>query len=596
MAKNKSTYATAFATAKQTPQTQAVPGREAEMTKNNAGGMTFTVTPFQMLERFLILGSDKPSYYASAKKLTADNSANIRECLRLDWRKTIDTIVDVSVTGRAPNNDPALFALAVAASPNLGSAEAAQYALTQVSKVARMGTHLFHFAEYLDSMRGWGRAVKTAFGNWYTDRTPDSLAYQLAKYQQRDGWSTKDLVNLSHVKTDDTVKNALIAWAAVGGSVDELKVQGETWTRNVKKWRGNSDRTGQLTDAEIAERRERYMSAYNVLTGANAPKVITAFEAAKKATKVSEIVKLITDGGLTHEMIPTQFKTSPEVWDALLQKMPLNAMVRNLGVMSKVGLLKPLSKASKLVSERLHDQAYVLKSRLHPLNVMIAQGTYATGRSTKGDSTWTVVPTIVDALEDTFYLAFGNVVPTGKNVYIGLDTSGSMSWPESMIKGTNITSAQAGAAMMLLFARTEQNYANYAFSTGVLDIGVTAKDTLKTAMDKARRVGGGGTNCAAPMEHAQKTKMEVDAFIVITDNETWYGHQHAFQALKSYRKSSGIQDARLIAMSMVSNQSTIADPKDPYMLDVVGFDTNVPMLVTDFIRGKSSNAGEDVDE
>lgn len=590
MAKTKSAYATAFAAVK-TPQTEAVPGREAEMKKNNAGGMTFTVTPFQMLERFLILGSDQPTYYSSAQKLTKENSANIRECLRLDWRKTIDTIVDVSVTGRAPKNDPALFALAVAASPNLGSADAAQYALANLSKVARIGTHLFHFAEYLDSMRGWGRSVKTAVGNWYTDRTQDSLAYQLAKYQQRDGWSTKDMVHLSHVKTDDAVKNALIAWAAVGGSIDELKVQAETWTRTPK-----ADKYV-LTDAEIAQRRGRFQAAYDILTGDNAPKLITAFEKAKTATKVSEIVKLITDGGLTHEMIPTQFKTSPEVWDALLQKMPLGAMVRNLGVMSKVGLLKPLSAASKIVVNRLHDQAYVLKSRLHPLNVMLAQGTYATGKAMRGDSTWTVVPTIVDALEDTFYLAFGNVVPTGKNVYIGLDTSGSMTWPSSMIKGTNITSAQAGAAMMLLFARTEHNYANYAFSTGMREIGVTAKDTLKTAMDKAQRVSGGGTNCAAPMEHAEKAKMEVDAFIVITDNESWYGGQHAFQALRSYRKSSGIQDARLIAVSMVANSSTIADPKDPYMLDVVGFDTNVPMLVTDFIRGKAAKtADEDVDE
>lgn len=593
MAKNKSAYATAFSTVKKTPQTEAVPGRESEMKKNNAGGMTFTVTPFQMLERFLILGSDKPSYYASAKKLTLDNSDNIRECLRLDWRKTIDTIVDVSVTGRAPKNDPALFALAVAASPNLGSQDAAQYALSQLSKVARTGTHLFHFAEYLDSMRGWGRGVRNAVGKWYTERNVDQLAYQLAKYQQRDGWSTKDMVSLSHVKTTDSKKNALIAWAAVGGSVDELKVQGETWNRNVKTWRGNSQRTGQLTDAEIAERRGRFSSAYNILTGADAPKIITAFEAAKKATKVSEIVNLITDGGLTHEMIPTQFKTSTEVWDALLQKMPLTAMVRNLGVMSKVGLLKPLSKASKLVVDRLHDGEYVRKSRLHPLNVMVAQGTYATGRASKGDSTWTVVPTIVDALEDTFYLAFANVVPTGKNVYIGLDTSGSMTWPSSMIHGTNITSAQAGAAMMLLFAKTERNYANYAFSTGMREIGVTAKDTLKTAMDKALRASGGGTNCAAPMEHAEKAKMDVDAFIVITDNETWYGGQHVFQALKSYRKASGVQDARLIALSMVSNSSTIADPKDPYMLDVVGFDTNVPALVTDFIRGKSANVASD---
>jgi 60 kDa SS-A/Ro ribonucleoprotein len=43
-----------------------------------------------------------------------------------------------------------------------------------------------------------------------------------------------------------------------------------------------------------------------------------------------------------------------------------------------------------------------------------------------GSNVWTPVPTIVDALEDGFYLAFQNVIPTGKALYIGMDISGSM--------------------------------------------------------------------------------------------------------------------------------------------------------------------------
>ena len=60
---------------------------------------------------------------------------------------------------------------------------------------------------------------------------------------------------------------------------------------------------------------------------------------------------------------------------------------------------------------------------------------------------------------------------------------------------------------------------------------------------------------------------------------------HPAQALRDYRRASGI-DARLVVVGMVSNGFSIADPSDPGMLDVVGFDTATPQLVSDFARGE----------
>lgn len=582
-------YATAFGGP--TPQTQAIPGREAEMEKNSAGGVTFTVTPFQMLDRFLILGSDSPTYYASAKDLTKNNSENIRKCLALDWKRTIDQIVEISVAGRAPKNDPALFALAVACTPKFGTQEAAQYALSQLQKVARTGTHLYHFLTYLKTMRGYGRSVKSAVGNWFTQKSPDQLAYQLCKYNQRDGWSVKDTLALAHVRGANDVQKALLSWANADRSTENLLGEAKTWNRQVRRWKGNSKRTGALTQAEIDARRAIYQNAYDLLTGADTPKMIAAFEGVQKATTAAEVVRYITDAGLTHEMIPTQFKNSPEVWEALLQKMPLGAMVRNLGVMSKVGLLTPLSNASKIVVSRLHDVPYIKKSRLHPLNVLIAQATYRQGRGMRGDSSWTVVQPVVDALEDTFYLAFDNVVPTGKGHYFGIDFSGSMGSPMS---GSPLSCREAATALALVGARTEQNYVTYGFDNKMVDLKFTAKDTLATAMAKARNWGGGSTDCSLPMIHAKQLGIKnVGAFVVLTDSETYTGRVQPVQALQDYRKYSGQQDARLIVVGMTATKFTIADPKDPYMLDVVGFDTNVPTIMADFVRGGSAGIAGD---
>jgi 60 kDa SS-A/Ro ribonucleoprotein len=596
---SKSTYSTALSN-KTTPQSAPIPGREKDMAKNNAGGFTFTITPFQMLERFLILGSDKPTYYSSAQKLTKNNAENIRTCLKEDGRRTVDLIVAISEQGRAPKNDPALFALAVAASPSFGSQETAQYALANLNKVARTGTHLMHFTDYLDSMRGWGRSVKRAVGEWYTSKTPDQLAYSLAKYQSRDGWSTKDLVSLAHVRTTDDVKASLMAWGVMGG-LDGLKTAAEDWNRTPKKY--------DLTSDEVASRRARYQRAYDLLSSGDAPKVIAAYEAAKKAKTAKEIARIIREGGLSHEMIPTQFKTEAIVWEALLEKMPIMALVRNLGNMSKVGLLTPLSAASKLVVARLTDKELVKKSKIHPLQIMLAKGTYGQGRGRLGSGTWNVVAPVVDALEEAFYSAFANVVPTGKNVYIGLDISGSMG--SEFSPGSGVSCAQAGAALSLVVAKTEKNYAIYGFASGrsgsgyggrwgggssyMADLKITAKDTLESAQKKAAAFTMGGTDCSLPMIHAKEQGLDADAFVVITDNETWAGNIQPSQALKQYRSARNKADARLIVMAMTPTQFSIADPTDPYSLDIVGFDSNVPALVSDFIRGSGAGASEDTE-
>jgi 60 kDa SS-A/Ro ribonucleoprotein len=72
--------------------------------------------------------------------------------------------------------------------------------------------------------------------------------------------------------------------------------------------------------------------------------------------------------------------------------------------------------------------------------------------------------------------------------------------------------------------------------------------------------------------------------VIFTDSETWAGEVHPVQALQDYRRESGI-DARLVVVGMVSNGFSIAHPADPGMLDVVGFDTATPQLISDFVRG-----------
>jgi hypothetical protein len=115
-------------------------------------------------------------------------------------------------------------------------------------------------------------------------------------------------------------------------------------------------------------------------------------------------------------------------------------------------------------------------------------------------------------------------------------------------------------------------------------LAISPRQRLDDAVKAVSDLPFGGTDCALPMRYARVRKREIDTFVIFTDSETWAGEVHPAQALREYRQASGI-DARLVVVGMVSNGFSIADPADPGMLDVVGFDTATPQLVSDFARG-----------
>jgi 60 kDa SS-A/Ro ribonucleoprotein len=506
-----------------------------DQVKNTAGGYVFSLTPQQRLMRFLVLGCEGGTYYASERSLSRENATCVTECLDADGPGTVELITTVSEAGRAPKNDPAIFALAMACSHADRATRVA--ALHAVPRVCRIGTHLFQFVAEVKQMRGWGRGLRKCIEHWYKDKHADRLAYQLVKYQQRGGWSHRDVMRLCHM-SQDVPKN----------------------------------RTAAMRWARKMEYERKHL-----------PGIIKAFEKAKTAS-TSELVHLILDHKLTREMVPTESLQSIAVWEALLHHMPIGAMVRNLGKMSQVGLLKPLSSASAVVCGKLADATKIHKARLHPLALLCAQMTYASGHGVRGSLSWQPVAQITDALDGAFYHAFGAVKPSNKRTLLALDVSGSMDWDDIM--GTpGLTPRVASAAMAMVTARTEPSWDIMAFSHQLVPVDVTPRMRLSSVVSRINRIQMGGTDCSLPMLYAQKRKLDVDTFIVYTDNETWAGEVHPFEALKSYRKSSGI-DAKLIVVGMTATEFTIADPLDAGMLDVVGFDTAAPTVMADFARGE----------
>lgn len=536
-------------------QRESLPG----MVQNAAGGYAYAVDPWTRLDRFLILGSEGGSYYASEQKLTRENAKVVEELAKVDGIRLVNRIVEISEAGRAPKNDPAVLALAIAA--RVGDENTRRHAYAMLPRVCRIGTHLYHFVQFATQLGGWGRGLRNAVAKWFNNKPASQLAMQLVKYQSRDGWSSRDLLRLSHAKPATDDHGALYSWATKG--YDDTAAEGKIL-----------------------------------------PPIIDAFEEAKTTQDVSRLLTLITDYKLPRECVPTQWLTKPEVWEALLPHMGLTAMIRNLGTMTKIGFIAPLSQAMKDVVAKLGDTEALRKSRVHPMAVLVAMKTYEQGRGVRGSSTWTPVQPVVDALDGAFYGAFQNVRPTGKNTLLALDVSGSMTC--GTIAGmSGITPRIGSAAMALVTAATEPNCHIVGFSAtargfggmhgggdpGMQDIPISPKMRLTDAIRVIEQVPMGGTDCSLPMRWATeqlKRGMKIESFAVYTDSETWAGPVHPSAALKTYRQKSGL-NARSAVVGMLANNFTIADPNDPGMLDVVGFDTAAPAIMADFFRGEVSS-------
>ena len=304
----------------------------------------------------------------------------------------------------------------------------------------------------------------------------------------------------------------------------------------------------------------------------DAPKAVAIMEQNKK---------------IQREHLPTELLNTPQIWNSLLSGMGMTALVRNLGKLSQVGVA---SSRSQDIIKMLTDAKNIKESRIHPLQVLVGMKTYSQGKGDLGSMTWPVNSYITTALTTTFRQAFGNITPTGKRFMIGLDVSGSMSM--GMCAGAkNITPREGSVAMAMITLHAEgaQNVHIYGFSNTFYNFNgkIRPEMTIQDAI-KVTDVPFGATDCALPMTEALKmytrSGVGIDVFCVYTDSETYAPTVHPQVALEEYRRVTGI-DAKLIVIGMMANQLTIADPKDKNTLNLAGFDTSTPELISMFVRG-----------
>ena len=449
-----------------------------------ASPATFTVDDMTRARRFLILGCEGGTFSTEEKPLAVENAAAISRLLaqKETGVQLVDEIVQISTSGAAAKQGPTLFAAAMCA--KLGDVDTRRAIYQNLTKICRIPTHLFSFVgmvEQMSSTTGWGRLQQRAIASFYNDKPPTTLAQHVTKYKSREGWSHKDVLRLAHVKPGSAGTSTVLQYAVKGWANPEML----------------ADKAGDDEQALAALQYLRAVESMQALaadaSGA-APAAAADADAdvdATTAAAAAAAAKLIREHALVREHVPSNLLGSVAVWEALLDRMPPTALLRNLGKLSKLGVIADGTPQAAAVAAKLADPAALVRARVHPFSILLAKATYDTGRGMKGSNEWPVNPSISHALDAGFEASFGSVKPSGKRILQAVDISGSMAW--SPVMGSEAISARVGAAALAYTTqKREPNCTTVGFGSSVTPLPeLTSAPSLAAATEAISQLPDG---------------------------------------------------------------------------------------------------------
>ena len=303
------------------------------------------------------------------------------------------------------------------------------------------------------------------------------------------------------------------------------------------------------------------------------PAVVRGFEAFKAGDRA-----VVPD-------VPFQMLTALELgtaeWTAIARRAPWQMTRMNLNTFARHGVFDQPGLV-ELVAQRLADPEQVKKARVFPYQLMIAYASACEG-----------VPNVVrDALQDAMETAISNVPRVEGKVYVFPDVSGSM---QSAVTGYRKGSTTAvrcvdvaalvAAAVMRRNPRTEVLPFEHEVVEGLR---LNPRDSVMTNAQKLAAVGGGGTNCSAPLRLLNERKAEGDLVLYVSDNESWVDAQ-AGRGTATMREWAVFKRrnprAKMVCVD-VQPYKTVQAAGSADVLNVGGFSDQVFETIADFAAGR----------
>jgi 60 kDa SS-A/Ro ribonucleoprotein len=253
-------------------------------------------------------------------------------------------------------------------------------------------------------------------------------------------------------------------------------------------------------------------------------------------------------------------------------RMNLNTFVRH-GVFGLDGM-------AEAVAEKLRNKAAIARAGVFPYQLLAAYKAAGQG-----------VPAIVrEALQDALEISLANVPELPGKVVVCPDVSGSMSSPATGCRGSATTAVRCidvAALVAAALLRKNRNTAVLPFENDVVSIDLSPSDTVLTNAQKLAAIGGGGTNCSAPLARLNREKARANLVVFVSDNQSWVDARHGATATlrewETFRQRN--PEAKLVCVDIQPYGTTQAAERGD-ILNVGGFSDEVFRILAAFAAGQ----------
>lgn len=234
-----------------------------------------------------------------------------------------------------------------------------------------------------------------------------------------------------------------------------------------------------------------------------------------------------------------------------------------------------------LIAARLANPDLVRRARVFPYQLLAAY------LNTGND----VPEKIRDALQDAMEIALENVPVCQGQVVVCPDVSGSMAMAATGYRkgaSSKMRCIDVAALVAAAFLRTNRKTRVLPFERDVISLKLNSRDSVMTNAQKLASIGGGGTNCSAPLRLLNREKAAPDLVILVSDNESWIDARQGGRGTAVMAEWEILRQrnpkARLVCIDLVPNTTTQA-PDRADILNIAGFSDTVFKVIASFASG-----------
>ncbi|MEX0319543.1 MAG: RNA-binding protein [Ruegeria sp.] len=280
----------------------------------------------------------------------------------------------------------------------------------------------------------------------------------------------------------------------------------------------------------------------------------------------------------------TQLDLSAHDWARIARNGSWQMVRQNLNTFHRHGVFG-VARSVEHVAALLRNPEAIAKARAFPYQLMVAAQNVAADMPHQ----------IVDALHDAMEIAVQNVPKIAGQVVVCPDVSGSMTWSvtgyrpgaTSAVRHVDVAALTAAA-----FARVNRGCQVLPFDFDVRDVRLRPRDTILTNAERLAALGGGGTNCSAPLKWLNGRGRSPDLVVFVSDNQSWVDARTGGQATAMMKEWEVIKrrnpKARLVCIDIAPYGTTQAQTRED-VLNIGGFSDAVFGQIAAFAAGRAGS-------